>query len=140
VRIPAKIYEELLAHAREDAPNECCGLIGGRDGAATTYYRARNIFESPLRYQIHSEDVLHLLNRIEEQGEEMLGIFHSHTGSPAFPSQTDINMAFGDGPDRPLLWPGTLYLIASLAEGEEPLRAFDITDAGEVVEVDLAVE
>ena len=140
MRIPATIYEDLLAHAREDAPNECCGLVGGRNGEATTYYRARNAFESPLRYEIHSEDVLRLTNEIEENGEQMIGIYHSHTGTPAYPSETDINLAFWDRAGRMLQWPDAVYLISSLAEGEEPLRGFRISPDAEVTEVELEVE
>ena len=143
--VPKAIYEQLLEHARDEAPNECCGLIGGRDGAATTLYRARNAEASPLRYRIDDQEVFDIRGEIEEKGEDMVAIYHSHTGSPAYPSQTDINLAFWqwsqDGESkRALAWPGTTYLIASLAEGEEPLRGFDITEAGEVVEVDLVVE
>ena len=83
--------------------------------------------------------------QIEEKGEDLVAIYHSHTASPAYPSQTDINLAFWewskDGEtERALAWPGTIYLIASLAEGEEPLRGFDITEAAEVVEVELEIE
>ena len=145
MRIPKPIYEQLLEHAREDAPNECCGLIGGRDGAATTLYRAANAEASPLRYRIADQEVFDIRKEIEEKGEDLVAIYHSHTGSPAYPSQTDINLAFWEwskdgATERALAWPGTIYLIASLAEGEEPLRGFDITEAAEVVEVELEIE
>ncbi len=145
MRIPKAIYEELLAHAREDAPNECCGLIGGRDGQATTLYRAQNAEGSPLRYRIADQEVFDIRKEIEEKGEDLAAIYHSHTASPAYPSQTDINLAFWEwskdgGTERALAWPGTIYLIASLAEGEEPLKGFDITADAEVVEVDLEIE
>jgi proteasome lid subunit RPN8/RPN11 len=145
MRVPSEIYEQLMAHAEQDAPNECCGLIGGRDGAATTLYRARNAEASPLRYRIADQEVFDVRKQIEEKGEDLVAIYHSHTASPAYPSQTDINLAFWewskDGQtERALAWPGTIYLIASLAEGEEPLRGFDITEAAEVVEVELEIE
>jgi [CysO sulfur-carrier protein]-S-L-cysteine hydrolase len=145
MRVPSEIYEQLMAHAEQDAPNECCGLIGGRDGAATTLYRARNAEASPLRYRIADQEVFDVRKQIEEKGEDLVAIYHSHTASPAYPSQTDINLAFWewskDGQtERALAWPGTIYLIASLAEGEKPLRGFDITEAAEVVEVELEIE
>ena len=130
MRIPTKIHEELLAHAREDAPNECCGLIGGEDGVAKTVYRARNAEASPLRYNLDPQDQFRIMTEMEERGEELSAIYHSHTASPAYPSQTDINLA---------AYPDALYLIVSLAEGEKDLRGFRIED-GEVAEVDLAVE
>jgi len=128
-----------MEHAREDAPNECCGLIGGADGEARTVYRARNAEASPLRYQLHPNDQIRIMREIEEAGEELAAIYHSHTASPAYPSQTDINLALAEvGGERIQQFPGTIYLIASLAEGEEPLRGFDI-GADDVREVQLEV-
>jgi proteasome lid subunit RPN8/RPN11 len=130
VQIPSAIYEELLDHAREDAPNECCGLIGGEDGVARTVYRARNAEASPLRYNLDPQDQFRIMTEMDERGEELAAIYHSHTASPAYPSQTDINLA---------AYPDALYLIVSLAKGEKELRGFRIVD-GEVSEVDLEVE
>jgi proteasome lid subunit RPN8/RPN11 len=127
VRISKSIYEELLRHARDDAPNECCGLIGGQNGIATTVYRARNAEASPLRYNIDPQDQFRIMTEMEEKGEELSAIYHSHTASPAYPSQTDINLA---------AYPDAVYLIVSLAEGQQDLRGFSIED-GEVTEVEL---
>jgi [CysO sulfur-carrier protein]-S-L-cysteine hydrolase len=130
MKVSRQIYDELLAHAQEDAPNECCGLIGGNDGVAKTVYRARNAEASPLRYNLDPQDQFRIMTEMDERGEELSGIYHSHTASPAYPSQTDINLA---------AYPDTLYLIVSLAVGEKPLRAYRI-DAGKVDEVELQVE
>jgi proteasome lid subunit RPN8/RPN11 len=130
MRIPTEVYEQLLAHAREDAPNECCGLIGGQDGVARTVYRAHNAEASPLRYNLDPQDQFRIMTTMEEKGEELSAIYHSHTASPAYPSQTDINLA---------AYPDAIYLIVSLANGEKDLRGFRIED-GEVTEVDLVVE
>jgi proteasome lid subunit RPN8/RPN11 len=130
MRIPKAIYEELLEHAREDAPNECCGLIGGEDSVAKTVYRARNAEASPLRYNLDPQDQFRIMTEMEERGEELAAIYHSHTASPAYPSQTDINLA---------AYPDALYLIVSLAGGEKDLRGFRIVD-GEVTEVGLDLE
>lgn len=130
MRIPSSIYEQLLEHAREDAPNECCGILGGRDGEASTLYRATNAEQSPLRYTLDPNDLFRItFQEIPANDEEMLAIYHSHTASPAYPSQTDINLA---------TYPDSIYLIVSLAEGEQPLRGYRIDD-GEVSEVDLQV-
>jgi proteasome lid subunit RPN8/RPN11 len=130
MRIPTEVYEQLLEHAREDAPNECCGLIGGEDGVAKTVYRARNAEASPLRYNLDPQDQFRIMTAMEENGEELSAIYHSHTASPAYPSQTDINLA---------AYPDAIYLIVSLAAGEKDLRGFRIED-GEVTEVDLVVK
>jgi proteasome lid subunit RPN8/RPN11 len=131
MQIPRSIFDEMLEHAREEAPNECCGILGGRDGEATTLYRATNAEQSPLRYTLDPNDLFRITFReIPENDEEMLAIYHSHTASPAYPSQTDINLA---------TYPDSIYLILSLAEDEERLRGFRIDD-GEVAEVELSVE
>jgi [CysO sulfur-carrier protein]-S-L-cysteine hydrolase len=131
MRIPRSIYDQMVEHAREEAPNECCGILGGKDGEAMTLYRATNAEQSPLRYTLDPNDLFRITFReIPERDEEMLAIYHSHTGSPAYPSQTDINLA---------TYPDAVYLILSLAEDEEPLRGFRIND-GEVAEVDVTVE
>jgi proteasome lid subunit RPN8/RPN11 len=125
------MVDEMVAHARAEAPNECCGMIGARDGTATSIHRARNAEESPLRYVIHPTDQLRIMEEIETRGEELAAIYHSHTGSPAYPSQTDINLAEN--------WPDPLYVICSLADSEPEVRAFAIRD-GEVEEVTLELE
>jgi proteasome lid subunit RPN8/RPN11 len=130
VRIPKSIFEGMVGHAREEAPNECCGLIGGADGAATTLYRARNAEASPLRYNLDPQDQFRIMREMEERGEDLAAIYHSHTHSPAYPSQTDINLA---------TYPDALYLIVSLADPQGQLRGFRITD-GEVKEADLVIE
>jgi proteasome lid subunit RPN8/RPN11 len=131
MKVPRSIYDQMLEHAREEAPNECCGIVGGKDGEATTLYRAANAEQSPLRYTLDPNDLFRITFReIPERGEEMLAIYHSHTASPAYPSQTDINLA---------TYPDAIYLILSLADGEALLRGFRI-DGEKVREVDLSVE
>ena len=131
MRIGRALIDEIAAHAREEAPNECCGLIAGRDGQATAVHRARNSFASPLRYEVHPQDQLRITNEIEDAGEEIAGIYHSHTKSDAYPSQTDINLAEN--------WPDPVYLICSIADAEPVVRGFEIRD-GSVSEVELEVE
>ncbi|MGH2955843.1 MAG: Mov34/MPN/PAD-1 family protein [Solirubrobacterales bacterium] len=129
MRISKRIYEEMLEHAREEAPNECCGLIGGVVGEARTVYRAKNAEASPLRYNLDPQDQFRIMTEIEDRGEELAAIYHSHTASPAYPSQTDVNLA---------AYPDAVYLIVSLADGEQPLRGFHIRD-GEISEAELEV-
>jgi len=132
VRIAQSLLDEIAAHARDDVPNECCGMVAGRDGEATRVYRARNAEESPFRYVIHPQDQFRITMEIEDHGEEIAAIYHSHTKSPAEPSQTDINLAEN--------WPDPLYLICSLADPAAPdVRAWSIRD-GSIEEVDLDVD
>ena len=131
MRISQALWDEIVAHSRDDLPNECCGLMGGRDGEFTSVHRARNAAATWLRYELHPSDQLRIMNELDESGEELAGIYHSHTKSEAYPSQTDINLAEG--------WPDPLYLICSLENPGQPVvRAFEIRDGG-VEEVDLDV-
>ena len=132
MRISREMLDEIAAHAREEAPNECCGMIGARDGEATSLYRARNAEASPLRYVVHPQDQFRIMERMDELGEELGAIYHSHTKSPAYPSQTDINLAEG--------WPDPLYVICSIADAGAPdVRAFEIRGGGvEEVALDAA--
>ena len=130
MRIPRELVEEILAHAREEEPNECCGLVGGREDGATTIYRTRNEFADPRRYNVHPQDLIRIVGEIERAGEELAAINHSHTRSEAYPSQTDVNLARN--------WPDPVYLICSLASAEPELRGFTIRD-GRVEEVELDV-
>lgn len=130
--LPASIRDEIIAHSREDLPNECCGLIGGENGSASSIHRARNAFEDPLRYEIHPTDQLKAMNAIEAADEELVAIYHSHVRSEAYPSQTDINLGRH--------WPDPVYLICSLVDPDEPVvRGFEL-GAGPVLEVELAVD
>lgn len=132
MRIDSQMLDEIAAHAREEAPDECCGMIGARDGAATSLYRARNAEASPLRYVVHPKDQFKIMEQMDERGEELGAIYHSHTKSPAYPSQTDVNLAEG--------WPDPLYVVCSIADpGSPDVRAFAIRDGG-VEEVALDVE
>jgi proteasome lid subunit RPN8/RPN11 len=131
VRISSRLVDEIVTHAREDLPNECCGMVGGVGGEARTVYRAENAEVSPLRYSIGAKDQFRLMREIEAAGEELAGIYHSHTKSAAYPSQTDVNLAG---------WPDAVYLIVSLAGADGPdLKGFWIRD-GEIAEAELVVE
>lgn len=127
MRIDQKLIEELIAHAREEAPNECCGLLAGTGEGVTALLRGYNLYESPLRFEVR--DMPKLLAQIEADGLEHLATYHSHTRSAAYPSQTDINLA--------QWWPGIVWVICSLEKPDAPeVRAFRM-DGGEVEEVEL---
>jgi proteasome lid subunit RPN8/RPN11 len=125
-------FDEIVAHSREDLPNECCGMVAGADGKATRVLRARNELASPFSYAIDARDQIRIIGEIEDAGEQLAAIYHSHTKSEAYPSQTDINLAAN--------WPDPVYLICSLADPAQPvIRAFEIRE-GQVNEVGLSVD
>jgi proteasome lid subunit RPN8/RPN11 len=131
VRISRDLVEEIVAHAREDLPNECCGIVSTSDGAAVRVYRATNAVPSPVRFEIDPRDLIRIHSDIERAGIEMGSMYHSHVKSPAYPSQTDVNFAQN--------WPGVVWLIVSLADRDAPdLRGFHITGP-EIQEVPLSI-
>jgi proteasome lid subunit RPN8/RPN11 len=130
MRITRSDYEAMIAHAREEAPNECCGMIASRNGEAVKVYRATNAAASPLRYEIDGAEQYRIQMEIDDADLDLGAIYHSHTRSQPYPSQTDINLAF---------YPEALYVIVGLADEEPEVRAFTIRD-GRVAEAELVVE
>jgi proteasome lid subunit RPN8/RPN11 len=116
VKITREHHDALIAHAREEAPNECCGYVRGRDGRIEEVVRSENLRASPYGYELDSRSLLKV-NELDDEGHEV-GIYHSHPKSTAEPSQTDINLAH---------YPHWTYLIVSLA-GEPEVRAWRIAD------------
>lgn len=130
MRIPAELIDRIVAHAREEAPNECCGVVAARDGAITGVYPVTNTFASPLRFELDPQEQYRLTEEIEERGDAMAGSYHSHTASEAYPSQTDVNQWDP--------WPELVHLICSIAGTEPVVRAFRVRDK-QVDEVELEV-
>jgi proteasome lid subunit RPN8/RPN11 len=130
MRIPRALYDEMIEHAREDAPNECCGMLASRDGRVVSLHRARNAAASPLRYEIDGADQYRIQMEIYDADLELGAIYHSHTRTEPYPSQTDINLAF---------YPEALYVIVGLAGAEPEVRAYTIRD-GQVADAELIVE
>ena len=130
MRIARSMLDRIVAQARDEAPNECCGMIATRDGVAVTVHPARNAAASPLRYEIDGMEQYRLQTAIEDAGHDLGAIYHSHTRSAPLPSQTDINLAF---------YPESLYVIVGLKGPEPDVRAWRIVD-GEVTEAQLVVE
>jgi proteasome lid subunit RPN8/RPN11 len=128
MRISRSHWDELVAHAREDAPNECCGYLRASNGTVEEVRRAENLRASPYGYELDSASLL-AANELDDEGFQV-GIYHSHPRSAPEPSQTDINLAH---------YPHWIYLIVSL-EGEEPsVRGWRIQD-GKVDEEELVME
>lgn len=131
MKIARDLYEQIIEHARAEAPNECCGMVAARDGEAVRVYRAANAAASPLRYEIDGGEQYRIQMAIDDAGLELGAIYHSHTRTAPYPSQTDINLAF---------YPDALYLIVGLADPASPeLRGYRIRD-GQVSEAELVLE
>jgi proteasome lid subunit RPN8/RPN11 len=129
MRISRDLYDEMVTHARADAPNECCGMIASRDGEAVRLYRAENAAASPLRYEIDGPEQYRIQMAIDDEDLDLGAIYHSHTRSAPYPSQTDINLAF---------YPDALYVIVGLAGDAPEVKAYEIRD-GRVADAELSV-
>jgi proteasome lid subunit RPN8/RPN11 len=125
--------EEIFAYAKEAAPAECCGLIGGERDHATSLYPMRNVAaDTNVSYEAAPEDLFSAQRQMRERGEELLAIYHSHPRSaePA-PSETDVRLAY---------YPQAVYLIIGLAGLRPVMRAFRISEREERwEEVELAI-
>jgi proteasome lid subunit RPN8/RPN11 len=129
MRVARELYDEMVAHAVQEAPNECCGMVAASDGEAVRVYRAVNAAASPLRYEIDGAEQYRIQMEIDQAALDLGAIYHSHTRSEPVPSQTDINLAF---------YPDALYVIIGLAGRAPEVRAFTIRD-GQVAEAELVV-
>lgn len=128
--IPAALRGEIIAHARDGLPNEACGILAGRDGRVEQFFPAQSDEPSPFYYRIEARDQIRIMNAIDAAGLDLVGIYHSHTSSPAYPSRTDAEQAF---------WPDAVYVIVSLAGEPADVRGYRLEDMA-ITEEALLVE
>ena len=131
IELDKRFVDEMIAHSREDDPDECCGVLLAEDDAVIGLRRVTNTEHSPFRYNMDSREFFRVYQESEDNGWDLWGFYHSHTHTKAFPSQTDRNLA---------AWPDSYYLIVSLEDKDKPVvRAFRIVD-DEVTEHELTVK
>lgn len=120
MELPRALYKEMLAHARVQAPLEACGILGGRAGRPERFYPTPNGERSPVRYSIPPADLFRVMRELDRARLDLVAIFHSHPATEAYPSATDVRLAF---------YPDARYLILSLRDPDRPvLRAFRIVE------------
>lgn len=138
IRIPQSVIDKIISHAQSEAPNECCGLLGGKENGVSEIYRIANLpaddpkiadlkvpADRRFRYIMNPKEQLLAFKKMRQEGIELIGIYHSHPHSPAYPSATDVRLAF---------YSEVYYLIVSLEEKDRPqLRAFRILE-GKIME------
>jgi proteasome lid subunit RPN8/RPN11 len=135
MHISPELLDRILAHAREEAPNECCGVVAvepasaGEQARGVRVHSARNTAASPLRFEIDGLEVMELLSSIEGDGFEIGAIYHSHTRTAPYPSQTDVNFAVN--------WPGVEWIIVGLADPSAPEIRSYLIEKGAVREVEI---
>jgi [CysO sulfur-carrier protein]-S-L-cysteine hydrolase len=130
LKLSRDFEEAITSQALDEYPNEACGLLAGSDGVATKIYPTANAERSPVLYRVDPAEQFRVFREIEEEGLDLVGIYHSHTRSPAYPSATDVAQAY---------YPEAVYVIVSLADRDAPdFRGFRIED-GKVTEIDLEI-
>ncbi|MSQ24682.1 MAG: M67 family peptidase [Dehalococcoidia bacterium] len=130
VKLPCAVAEGMIAHARAEAPNECCGVLAGDGETFTRLFRADNTAHSPVKFAFDPKEMLAVDAEATRAGLGILGFYHSHTFTEAYPSVTDVKQAS---------WPEYAYLIVSLAdEGNPVIRAFHLED-GQITEAVLEI-
>ncbi len=140
LELPQTLVDDMVAHARDDLPNECCGVIGRASDGALTLWRATNDQASPWRFNIPAQQLLHLYNAIDAADGDLLVIYHSHVASEARPSPTDLNIArLHKGATE---WP--YWVLVSLADDPPSVRAWRIDDGDQpdtvvAAEIDLLI-
>lgn len=113
------VFDALVQHARSDYPYEVCGLLAGKGGRITKHYAIPNAARSMTFYKMDAKALLHAMNDMDDHEWDLAAIYHSHTHTEAFPSATDIELAF---------YPDAAYLIVSLQDDEPVIRGFNIVD------------
>ena len=136
LRMSRALVSDMVAHLEAERPNEGCGILASKDGDIVKVFRMTNASSSPVRYSLDPKEQFAAYKKLDDEGWELGGVFHSHTHTEAYPSPTDVRMAIEDVP----------YIIVSLADDPPSIRAFRIkkvnwTDAeGEIEEVSVVVD
>jgi proteasome lid subunit RPN8/RPN11 len=119
MQIPKEIYQRMIEHAKRESPLECCGILSGKDGTVERAFELQNAERSPARYSISPLEQLKVFEEMEKRSLEMIAIYHSHTHTIPFPSETDVKLAF---------YPDISSVIISLKDEKDPVvKAFQIS-------------
>ncbi len=134
--IPKTVLASMISHALEADPEECCGVLIGDDDKAEQARRIRNAHSEPIRrYEMPPMDLMRAESEAEAKGRKIVAIYHSHTHTQAYPSQTDVNNAVQSW------WTEPYYVLISLVEKTRPIvRAFRISDDASVTEIPIATD
>jgi proteasome lid subunit RPN8/RPN11 len=118
IRIPKSILNGMVEHAKRESPLECCGILGGRDHTVERAFELQNAEKSPFRYSIAGQEQLRVFEEMEKESIDMIAVYHSHTHTIPFPSETDVKLTF---------YPEVASIIISLMEEQNPVvKAFRI--------------
>ena len=134
IRISQKFIDQMIEHSKSEDPNECCGILAGTNGDISKLYKIRNASPSPYRYVMDPQEMLTSIQDADENGIDLVAFYHSHTHSPAYPSETDTRMAVESG------WVDFCYVLVSLEDDDKPVVRFYVIDSdGEVLEEETQI-
>ena len=133
IRLRREHLDSMIAHALEDAPVECCGLLAQKDEQVVAVYRAQNREASPYRFSIDPLETRKLEEAMDREGTALIGFYHSHTGSDPVPSPTDVRMMgafFG---------PPYVHFVIGVADREHPVARARFIENGDKTEQEFEV-
>jgi proteasome lid subunit RPN8/RPN11 len=120
LKINATIIDEMIGHACEGLPLEVCGILGGKEGAASVLYRVANTEASGIHFLMDPREQVDAMEDLDAKGLDLIAFYHSHPANPAWPTSEDVRLAF---------YPDVFIVIVSLMKPDEPeVRAFRIID------------
>lgn len=130
IYISKDLVKQMIEHSKREFPNEACGILSGKQGRVKKVYEMTNIDKSPQTFFMDAKEQLKVMKEIRSKGEEMLGIYHSHVASQAYPSGHDVELA---------LYPEASYVIISLKDRKNPsVRSFKIVE-GKIIEEEVKI-
>ena len=134
IKISQKFIDQMIEHSKSENPNECCGILAGTNGDISKLYKIRNASPSPYRYVMDPQEMLTSIQDADENGIDLVAFYHSHTHSPAYPSETDTRMAVESG------WVDFCYVLVSLEDDDKPVVRFYVIDSdGEVLDEETQI-
>ena len=129
--LPRSMVDQIVAHARREHPDECCGVIAGRDGEATRLFAMINTERSPTGFSFDSAEWLQVYRAIDDADEQLLVVYHSHTMTEAAPSRTDVRWSANT--------PGASWLLVSTRAATDEIRSYRIAASGAITEEELVI-
>ena len=126
-----ELFDQIVSHSGKELPNEACGIMAGKDGKVIKVYAMANADASPSTFLMEPKEQLKVMKEMRNSGVQMIGIYHSHVASQAYPSAHDIELAF---------YPEASYVIISIKDKKNPsIRSFKIAE-GKITEEELKIE
>ena len=123
IYIPQKLIDQMIQHSFEENPNECCGILSGKNEIVSKLYKITNSAASPFRYLMDPKDMYKAMKDSEKYDLDFMVFYHSHTHTPAYPSDTDTRMALESG------WVDFCYALVSLEDNNNPIVEFYIINS-----------